>query len=735
MPPEFRTLLQQGRLFVHEAFGNLRMMIEADATNARGASSDLTQLEERILMSASPIAMPPDAGGGVEPTELDNSLNAESLDGSPLGPTADQSTDDAHTRLEVIFVDASVEDREKLLALEGLRTDAHVRFQLYEIANDEDGVERISEVLAGLDQVASLHVVAHGNDGSLQLGTAVLDQSSLPAYAAQITGWQDALTADADLLFYGCDLAATAAGRDFVDQLGALAQADVAASDDVTGHVSLGGDWDFEYLFGTFDSQVAYSTSTQAHWLGTLQTVVVTTTDDVIDAADLSTIDALLADPGADGVVSLREAVIATNNTGGTDEILLGVGIFGRSIGGKDDLSAKGDLDIQGDLVIRGASMRDTIIDAEFKDRVFDIAAGVELSLSDLTVTRGFVAGEDGGGIRMDGGRLVLNRVWVEGNEANKDGGAIFNNGGEIDFTDVMLRNNLAYDKGGAIFNAGTASLVNVTIAGNQADKGGGINHEGGGSLLTMVNVTISGNDSWSEGGGLLASRPVTATNVTIANNTSGKDGAGVDIHGANGSLTLYNSILSNNLAAGVAANAEGPVTSLGFNIDDDGTAGLTQGTDLSNVDPLLDVLADNGGFVQTHALLAGSVAIDLGGTAGPALDARHQGRNGIADIGAYESDFTPSVLFWSDRTDNVLRRSHADGSGYQTIVTGLNDPVGVAVDLSGGKIYWADSAAKTVNRANLDGTGQEVLYTVSGSTRARMAWMSIRKMASCMWW
>ncbi len=44
------------------------------------------------------------------------------------------------------------------------------------------------------------------------------------------------MSADADLLFYGCDLAATDDGRELMNQVGAECDCDVAASDDLTGH-------------------------------------------------------------------------------------------------------------------------------------------------------------------------------------------------------------------------------------------------------------------------------------------------------------------------------------------------------------------------------------------------------------------------------------------------------------------------------------------------------------------
>ena len=51
-----------------------------------------------------------------------------------------------------------------------------------------------------------------------------------------------------------------------------------------------------------------------------------------------------------------------------------------------------------------------------------------------------------------------------------------------------------------------------------------------------------------------------------------------------------------------------------------------------------VDILADNGGPTQTHALLAGSVAIDAANVAVcPAADQRGITRDAACDVGAYE--------------------------------------------------------------------------------------------------
>jgi hypothetical protein len=93
------------------------------------------------------------------------------------------------------------------------------------------------------------------------------------------------------------------------------------------------------------------------------------------------------------------------------------------------------------------------------------------------------------------------------------------------------------------------------------------------------------------------------------------------------------NGASSNNLIEGIGSNA----------------CGLTNGVNgnIIGQDPNLGPLANNGGFTQTHALLAGSPAIDTGTNTGcPATDQRGVTRpqGAACDVGAYEVevDSTP---------------------------------------------------------------------------------------------
>ncbi len=170
---------------------------------------------------------------------------------------------------QLIFVDESVDNYQSLVDDILHRRDRD-SFEIVRLSADKDGVSQISEYLAERRDVSAVHIVSHGSDGQLRLGSTSLSQETLQGYAGEIALWSDSLTSSADLLIYGCDLAATADGEFLVQAISKLTGADVAASDDATGHKDLGGDWLLEYTIGDVSTDVAFGYAAQASWYRTL---------------------------------------------------------------------------------------------------------------------------------------------------------------------------------------------------------------------------------------------------------------------------------------------------------------------------------------------------------------------------------------------------------------------------------------------------------------------------------
>jgi len=178
------------------------------------------------------------------------------------------ATGDVTTRLEILFVDPSVEGHESLSA--GLRASApaDVNLLIYELDPNRNGLEQISEVLTEFQKetipVDGLHIVSHAAPGQMRLGDTQLNTQSLSAdtsVAETLESWKEYLSEEADILLYGCDLADGEIGWEFVQNLADLTGADVAASTDATGAEHLGGNWVMESSTGLIESAVLVSTA------------------------------------------------------------------------------------------------------------------------------------------------------------------------------------------------------------------------------------------------------------------------------------------------------------------------------------------------------------------------------------------------------------------------------------------------------------------------------------------
>jgi hypothetical protein len=247
-------------------------------------------------------------------------------------------------------------------------------------------------------------------------------------------------------------------------------------------------------------------------------------------------------------------------------------------------------------------------------------------TVSDCAVSTSGTVDALGGGLRALR-EVVLRRSRVTGNRAHAahgdaDGGGIHALYVVSAFQNTVSDNAVRgdgshYARGGGIFASGYLRLDETTISGNQADAGAGLYVGNSDQFVAPVltNVTISGNRASGAAGGFFADRSIKVYNSTITANAAGF-GEGAGIYLMAGSAELHSTI--------VAGNS----TSDGLVADDIGghAAAFVSGAhnlviassiqvppDTINADPMLGPLADNGGPVQTHALLRGSPAIDAG--------------------------------------------------------------------------------------------------------------------------
>ena len=370
------------------------------------------------------------------------------------------------------------------------------------------------------------------------------------------------------------------------------------------------------------------------------QTIVVTTADDEIDG-NLSP-----------GDISLREAILMANDSPAANTIVFDQQLASQAIELRFGPLPTGETPIdesaEFDLRIIGLGAEQSTIDARDQSRIFTINEGRRVELSGMTLT---------------GGREIL-------------GGAILTHG-DLTLNGVAIRDSNA-GEGGAVHVhlEGGVSIRNSEFSGNSADVGGAIMIFG--ETFSAINTTFSDNAALRTGGALsfLIGRGGTLINCTITDNTANSDRDfrgefGGGIQSRNADVLLHNTIVAGNVSGDIddflpflpddvvgsldassSHNLIGVDTRMTGVVD--GQLGNQVGSANDPLGPLLGPLALNGGQTRTHALLAGSSAIDRGAELNsmPATDQRGEpfaratdgDRDGTVrpDIGAVEFLFEP---------------------------------------------------------------------------------------------
>ena len=355
----------------------------------------------------------------------------------------------------------------------------------------------------------------------------------------------------------------------------------------------------------------------------------------------------------------LREAITAANTRTATTHCQAGSGNdtlvlhesanhFVFSAGGLpdsgEDNNLTGDLDILSIITIQGVNPTQSKIVSVGSDRAFDVISGV-LTLNDVTVIGGTLLGPsaNGGGVifKHDGATLTVNRSVLRGGNTNS-GGAIYAEGaGVLTLSQTTVMDNHAYSGGAITLYAQPAGdeaiFENLTVSGNTASYVGGINAVSGFSLR---NSTVTHNKGGIIGGisyqGQANTSLVNFSNSLIIGNTNA-DNYPADLNCNGYQLgTRANTMIGNAISCAFALST--------------GTPGGT--------DARLSPLFDFGSGRPTHALLAGSAALDTGSASNNpnlrclGIDARGVTRGVPCDIGAYEERFDLTVNSFSDLPD-----------------------------------------------------------------------------------
>ncbi len=642
----FRRIHQQSRLLMAEMVDTVRQALTLDQQMINGA--ELMSLEDRILYSAAPMTVDV-AQLYVEQEQAQAAAGGESEfvakgDGSTIrdqddmfslldqvsywvGQEVVDSPAISIARIEMVFLDESVADYEEILEDLRYRSSQGTQLEIVLIDPSQDGLQQINDRLGSLTaKLDAIHIISHGADRAVKLGNTWYDQQVVQEHEDHFRQWASVLKNDADILFYGCNLASSDDGRAILQSIADWTGADIAASDDLVGNARLGGNWILEYQLGSIQTQVVVSAALQQEWHGLLATFTVTTT----------------ADSGAG---SLRQAIIDANNLAGADTISFSISSGSQVISLSSILpTITGQVTIDGwsqpgysstpliiidangvvgdglvltstadNSIIRGLVIRDFVGDGIQIDAGSDGntvvgnyigsfgAGGTDLGASEqntangiyvlganntiggtTAATRNVIGGNQSNGIRISGASATNNVVlgnYIGTDRTGVTATANLQNGIQIDTsatgttiggTSSGARNIISGNSGSGISN----NVANTTIVGNYvgmdvtglvkvANGSYGIDN-GTSATSTMIGGTASGSLNIISGNGNAGILFQVGSSGSVLGNYIGVDATGATSIAGNGAAIF---IASNNIKVGGTATGSGNVIS-GSNVD-----------------------------------------------------------------------------------------------------------------------------------------------------------------------
>lgn len=272
------------------------------------------------------------------------------------------------------------------------------------------------------------------------------------------------------------------------------------------------------------------------------------------------------------GDCSLREALLAANESPGPDRIVLSAGFYTLTRFGLDDDAGAGDLDVTEDLEIVGPAVTMTRIDADgfgpnYDEPVITVHAGTALTLRGLTLAMGKQDGID------VSGTLIVERCEIRENSFNGSGAGIV---ASDSAASIVVRDSAIVNNGRGIQMAGgELAVANTTFTSNNAFQ------------ISLTNVTLA------------SCRHCTLADLLDGNPEIRLDGTTLELEASlvDGDCQLING---------------GEVSSLGGNLESPGdSCGLVAHVDSIAVgDPGLSTLGDHGGPTRTFDLAVDSAAV-----------------------------------------------------------------------------------------------------------------------------
>ncbi len=354
------------------------------------------------------------------------------------------------------------------------------------------------------------------------------------------------------------------------------------------------------------------------------------------------------------GAGSLRQAIITANANAGDDTIVFqNVTMVTLT---SSELPINSNISIIGNSP--GVTIARSATDGTPNFRIFNIASGVNVSLSFLTISGGkLITVEDRGAGIYNSGNTSISNTTINGNSViapnTVGGGGGIYNAGSLSITNSTISGNVsgcdfyystfvcssAYSNfnlsigyGGGVANSGTITMTDSLITGNQAvgsfgftnggnAYGGGISN---GGTLNLINSSVTNNilhatrtygAGIQNGGTLNISGSIINSNSMQGSGSSSSASGGGGIY-STGTLSVNDSSVSGNSARSAYGNNYGGVSG-GGGIFAGGNTILNNATITNNVSYVDGGTRDSGGGIYVTGTVRISYSTVTGNISG----------------------------------------------------------------------------------------------------------------------
>jgi hypothetical protein len=516
---------------------------------------------------------------------------------------------------QFIVIDSKIEHYNALI--QGIDLSAEVII----LDPNDNGIEKITEILTTHSPIQALHIVAHGQDGTLNLGATCLNSETIETYTTALDQWGKALGKNGDILLYGCNVAETHDGKAFVLRLSELTGANVAAAVGRVGNAQLGGTWDLNFRMGFVRTPLAFSPTVREAYAGVFNTFEVTEETDDGTGNTTGTLSWAIKranETDGDDIISLNNDVrLNLANDLKRMQVLIDSNI---TIDGKNPNENQNNPNRK-NFKVSGDNDNDGVVDTNGEDRpIFFVKSG-NVTFQNLTIDGGVAKGGNsnlggggaglGGGLFVYSGDVTVNKVTFSNNRAiggnansggGEGGGGLGGDGFDYGGGGLFASSPNGYDGGyggNGNYNSGNISFGrggddggnNGSFGGGGGSNDNGIGGNGGFGGGGGFGSTQGGNGGYGgggAGGGIQGGQGGFGGGDGAQFGGGGGAGFGGAIFIREGTLTITDSTFTNNAATnGQGRSGGGTGQGLGgavfAMITDDDNNGITSAVTLSN--------------------------------------------------------------------------------------------------------------------------------------------------------